>query len=130
FDLGGRFDAGFRARSALEEHFGRLLIADELQELKLMLSELVKNAVIHGGADDNRHVILYLAVARRRIRAEVCDPGPGFDPEALPEVAPQGLGGRGLLLVDALSSSWGVSTDKCTCVWLEADREQASRVSC
>ena len=40
-------------------------------------------------------------------RSEVIDGGPGFDPANLPR-PPAAAGGRGLRLVAAMSSRWGV----------------------
>ena len=70
-------------------------------DIVLLVSELVTNAVLHGrGAVD-----LLLRVAAGMVRVEVSDAG-----SELPELQhPQAVDdhGRGLLLVDSISRSWG-----------------------
>jgi anti-sigma regulatory factor (Ser/Thr protein kinase) len=120
-DLPGNRQAGSAARQTIVEQFGELLTRDERDVLRLLVTELVNNAVVHGGADAHHHVILLLAVAPERIRAEVGDVGPGLDPEALPMANDNGRG-NGLILLDGLASRWGVSAQDGTCVWFELDR--------
>jgi anti-sigma regulatory factor (Ser/Thr protein kinase) len=119
--LPGNVHAGSAARQAIVEQFGGLLAGDELDVLRLLVTELVNNSVLHGGADAEHHVIVHLAVAPERIRAEVGDGGPGLDPNALP-MRHHGEGGNGLILLDGLASRWGVSTQDGACVWFELDR--------
>jgi anti-sigma regulatory factor (Ser/Thr protein kinase) len=123
FDIPGSVHAGALAREAIGERFGEMLSSDEQQKLRSLVSELVNNAVLHGGADGEHHVIFHLAVAPERIRAEICDGGPGLDPDELRERG-RGQGGRGFVILDGLASRWGVSTDDGTCVWFEIDRAQ------
>jgi anti-sigma regulatory factor (Ser/Thr protein kinase) len=120
-DLPGNVHAGSIARRTIVEQFGGLLGRDERDVLRLLVTELVNNSVVHGGADAEHHVIFHLAVAPERIRAEVRDGGPGLDPDALPMRNDSG-GGNGLILLDGLASRWGVSTRDGTCVWFELDR--------
>jgi anti-sigma regulatory factor (Ser/Thr protein kinase) len=114
---GGPFAAA-RARARFSELIGDRLGEDDLFDVTVLLSELVTNAVRHAGADEHATVIVHLAIAPDVLRVEVCDQGPGFEPPAItrPRV---GVGGSGLLLVDQLSSSWGVAADDGTCVWFE-----------
>jgi anti-sigma regulatory factor (Ser/Thr protein kinase) len=72
----------------------------------LIVSELVTNAVRHAGTE----VVLTVAVDTRRIRIQVSD---GAD--ALPHVKPGSNdgtrpGGRGLVIVSAVASAWGVES--------------------
>ena len=55
----------------------------------------------------------------RSVSLSVCDPGPGLDPEIIPE--PSEEGGWGLVLVDQIATRWGVTTNHHTCVWAEFD---------
>ncbi len=119
-DVPGGAHAASSARKAILEQFGEILAPDERDVLRLLATELVTNAVLHGGADEQHHVILHLAAAPHRVRVEVCDGGPGLDPETLPRL--EETGGDGLILLNALASRWGLSTDNGTCVWFELDR--------
>jgi len=76
-------------------------------DLSLLASELVTNAVVHGPRPTEDHVVeLILWPADGHYWLAVSDGGGG-----LPALASPGLGacgGRGLLLVDALSAAWAV----------------------
>jgi anti-sigma regulatory factor (Ser/Thr protein kinase) len=106
------------ARRAVEEHFTAALDADRLASVELLATELVSNAVRHGGADEGKAVSLYLALAPDCLRVEVCDPGKGFDAGT---PSPYGEGGYGLFIVSEVSSRWGVSHDVDNCAWFELD---------
>ncbi len=73
---------------------------------ELLASELVTNAVTHGRGD----VRVVMEYDDRGLAVTVSD-----DEPAVPEVAsPAGaaVGGRGLRLVEVLSSDWGVEPDR------------------
>jgi anti-sigma regulatory factor (Ser/Thr protein kinase) len=72
--------------------------------LALLLSELVTNAIQHGGAGPQETVLVRVARSGERVRVEVHDPGPNGG-GARHRLEPEG--GYGLLLVDRLSESWG-----------------------
>jgi len=108
-------------REAIALEIGEMITSDERDKLELVLSELVNNAVLHGGATGEDEIVVHLAVAPERIRAEVCDPGSGFDPDALPSRHGQS-GGYGLIILDGLTSRWGASGEDGSCVWFEDDR--------
>ena len=92
---------------------------------KLLVSELVNNAVQHGGAAGEHPVIFHLGMTFARARAEVCDRGRGFDADQLPDRG-EAPGGIGLVLLDCFASRWGNSSeDGSTCVWFEIDRWQS-----
>jgi len=112
-----------QARRAVEEHFATELDADRLASVELLTTELVSNAVRHGGADEGKSVVLYLALAPGCLRIEVCDPGDGFDAGA---PSPYGEGGYGLFIVSEMSSRWGVAHDVDNCAWFELDLEAAA----
>ncbi len=123
FDIGGGPEAIGRARAVLADLLGDSVDIERLYDLQLVASEVVTNAVRHGGARQGEHVDLRVALVDDRIRLEVRDPGPGFDDiaPALPET--DSGGGYGLYLVDLYSSDWGISGTEGTCVWLELPRE-------
>jgi anti-sigma regulatory factor (Ser/Thr protein kinase) len=117
-DLPGGVRAPQSARRALEQHFAGLVDDDRLASIELLTTELVSNAVRHGGAGDGELIVLHLAIAPQCLRVEVCDRGPGFEPGP---PRPYGEGGYGLFLVSEVSSRWGVSREDGNCAWFELD---------
>jgi anti-sigma regulatory factor (Ser/Thr protein kinase) len=117
-DLPGGLQAPQHARRAIEEHFAAGLDAAMLASVELLTTELVSNAVRHGGADEGQVVIMHLALAPDCLRVEVCDTGDGF--EAGPP-QPYGEGGYGLFLVSEVSSRWGVAREHSNVTWFEMD---------
>jgi PAS domain S-box-containing protein len=119
FDLGGGPEAISRARHAVAEILEGAVSSERLYDVQLLVSEVVTNAVRHGGARMGEHVDLRVSLTADDVRLEVRDPGPGFNElaPALPE-ADSG-GGYGLYLVDLYSTAWGVSAGEGTCVWFE-----------
>jgi anti-sigma regulatory factor (Ser/Thr protein kinase) len=81
--------------------------------LRLLVSEVVTNAVRHGGSSEP--VELH-ATWNAEVRIEVCDQGDGFTPAAR-NGALDDPGGFGLLLVGRLADRWGVETGGGTTVW-------------
>ena len=72
--------------------------------LALLLSELVTNAIQHGGAGPSETVRVKVASSSERVRVEVLDPGSNGAP---PRNRLEDGGGYGLLLVDRLADGWG-----------------------
>ena len=72
--------------------------------LALLLSELVTNAIQHGGAGEHETIQVRVASSYEKVRVEVFDPGPNA---AGPRNRLEPEGGFGLLLVDRLASGWG-----------------------
>lgn len=88
---------------------------DTLHNALLVVSELVSNAVNHAGTS----VSVGISVSEEGVvRVEVGD-GRTWPPRPR-NPAPDSVGGRGLLLVEALSDRWGVETrDDGKVVWAE-----------
>jgi anti-sigma regulatory factor (Ser/Thr protein kinase) len=105
-----------RARGALGELSGSLSPA-RLEDVRLLVSELVTNAVRHAQGEVVRLVVL---LRGGRLRVEVHDPGHGFEVRA-PVDDPVRASGWGLVLVDELADSWGVDANPGTNVWFEMD---------
>ena len=102
-----------RVRAAVA-HSLRPFIHEDLDTITLLVTELLSNALRHGGSP----AICSVDWKSCRVRVEVCDANPTA-PEVL-ESAPDSIGGRGMKLVDALSSSWGWHpNDDGKCVWFE-----------
>ncbi len=89
---------------------------DVLDVIVLLTSEVVTNAVLHARTEARLTVV----VSYGSVRVEVID---GEPREPVPRVAAvDDTSGRGLQLVDALSSRWGVeSLADGKRVWFEVD---------
>jgi len=99
------------------EAIGSDLPEPVLVDAKLLLTELVANAIKH----TSRGIQTVIIRIRRNhfIRVEVLDPGPMFNPDPRPPGTGAGSG-RGLYLVDAVSTAWGVEPDEAgKKVWFE-----------
>jgi len=107
------------ARRAVRELNGAIG-KGQLQDVELMVSELVTNAVEHGIPNGHVPLLLEVDAGPRGVRVRVTDEGDGFEPH-LPELGSDTRRGRGLLIVDQLSDRWGVSNGSGTTVWFELD---------
>jgi anti-sigma regulatory factor (Ser/Thr protein kinase) len=115
--LPGDLDAGRVARRAFEAQYPSL--SQSLRDdLALLVTELVANAVVHGGG---RNQPLQLEFGRRNgsIHVAVVDPGTDFEAPPRPTHG-DSSGGWGLFLVDRIAQRWGVSPGPSgTRVWFE-----------
>lgn len=90
------------------------------QDLELVVSEMVSNAVIHGPPGEVEFRIL---ASPDMIRVEVSDHG--VEPFSRPhELSPAGHWGLGL--VEEFSDRFGIERRPWTCVWCELDLKQAA----
>ena len=104
------------ARRSVVGWFGRSLDNLELDTARLLTSELVANAVVHGqGA-----ITLRGHLDSDRVLVEVVDEGNGFAREVRQHEFGD-LHGRGLAIVDAEASRWGIH-EGTTHVWFELER--------
>jgi anti-sigma regulatory factor (Ser/Thr protein kinase) len=104
-------------------------LSDEVDDLtlrntKLLVSELVTNAVRHVPAGDGDEIELVVERADGHVRVEVADRGPGFEPTPRADVS-TGSSGWGLHIMAKLASRWGVEVDEGSRVWFELEVEQA-----
>jgi anti-sigma regulatory factor (Ser/Thr protein kinase) len=100
---------------------------EDLENLELLVTELVTNAVRHAGLGEGGWVSVELVAGTSFIHVEVCDPGRGFDPQSVSAAPGQPRGsGWGLFLVAQLSTRWGVRHDDCTRVWFDLATSGAS----
>ncbi len=76
-------------------------------DLALVVTELVTNAVLHGSTGPNRQVAVTYHLNALRLRVEVRDPGDGTPTLQEPRPA-DAENGRGLLIVCGLADAWGV----------------------
>lgn len=91
--------------------------------LGLLVSELVTNAVRHGG--HTRDLDVDVLFGPETVRVAVSDDGAGFAPRPRAP-GPDQMGGWGLYFVAQLSSTWGVSPGERTTVWFELPRGSQS----
>lgn len=111
------------ARHALDPLRSRMN-AEAWSNLQLLVSEVVTNAVKHVGEQGESDLEVAISHQEDRIRVEVRDAGPGFEP--IDRVAGQDEGsGWGLHLVEALSDRWGVEARTST-VWFELRTDAAA----
>lgn len=109
------------ARQALDPLTTELR-ADQVDNVRLLVSELVTNSVRHAGLPTDGAVTLKVSLTGRTIRVEVYDAGEGFTPAAPPR--PREDSGWGLYLVERIANRWGVRGNDTTCVWFEIDRDR------
>jgi anti-sigma regulatory factor (Ser/Thr protein kinase) len=101
------------ARAWLATLFGAELGESTLATAKLLVSEIVTNAVLHGQGD----IVLRVRLDRGRLFAEVTDQGHGFT-WTIPEPDRERTTGWGLMVVAGEADRWGVD-GVTTHVWFE-----------
>ena len=109
------------ARRAL--HSAAIFGVDSEPDALLLISELVTNSIVHAGHAGCDAIRVRAGNHGSTTRVEVCDRARGRSvPEVQRDTPPTAEGGRGLMLVDALSDRWGMDTcDRGTCVWFELE---------
>ena len=114
------------ARHWARERLSEVGIDDgRLDLLVLLVSELVTNAVAHADPP----VVLRVHVDEERTRVEVTD-GVREVP-VVRDPPPTALGGRGVMFVDRLASSWGTSEEEgeaAKAVWFELRHDDVSEL--
>ena len=109
-------EAPAQARRIIADELASRLSGPALDDVKLMVSELVTNGIVHGSTEPDAPVMLDLLV-NGEIRCRVSDHGRGFadTPRSQGET-----GGWGLHLVEQLSDRWGMRcSPQQTEVWFE-----------
>lgn len=108
-------------RRSLDELEG-ILSGEQLENARLLVTELVTNSVTHVSAAPGDVIRLRVTAPPGMLRVEVTDGG-SWKPASRDYFRPpDGVSGFGLYLVDRLSKRWGVSGDAHTCVWFEIAR--------
>jgi DNA-binding NarL/FixJ family response regulator len=106
------------ARRFVDEVLSRWRCEQLLDDVQLLVSELVTNAVVHAGSE----VEVAVRLLADSVRIEVVDRAPA---SSLRPSAPsdESESGRGLLLVETIASAWGVEAlDDGKSVWFEIPR--------
>ena len=124
---GGNVAVVGRARrwlgQALPRLVGRRSQGHLQDDTELLLSELVTNAVVHAGGV----TAVRLGIVDETLRVTVCDHAAA--PPVTRTAEPDADHGRGLALVEAIATRWGVDRDQPAvgkCVWLELSTAGAS----
>ncbi|MFC5156674.1 ATP-binding protein [Streptomyces amakusaensis] len=119
--LPARFEAVRGARQFTKATLGGWSLGERFDDVSLVVSELVTNALRHALPADAQHesqdppVRLHLMRWPGRLVCAVRDPSPespgtfggGDAPAAFPDPKGTAESGRGLFLVDSFSDSWG-----------------------
>jgi anti-sigma regulatory factor (Ser/Thr protein kinase) len=126
-DLPTELDSIPRARRAIEEVAPTV---DDLTllNLRLLVSELVTNAVRHVPASQAATITLSVDRDDDGVRVEVTDQGPGFEPVPRADVEDR-ESGWGLNILAKVADRWGVDNDGGARVWFEIDVAQGSPVA-
>jgi serine/threonine-protein kinase RsbW len=77
--------------------------------IHLAVHEALINAILHGNCGDaEKTVQVTFQISPQKVRIEITDQGPGFDPQTLPDPTDcshiENCGGRGVLLMRAFMS--------------------------
>jgi serine/threonine-protein kinase RsbW len=109
--------AATTARCEVTRRFSPRLAVSALEDVRLLLTELVTNAVRHSDVDPQDEIDVKAELSGETVRIEVHDPGRNGPVEVRTPGARGG--GYGLFLVDKLTQRWGVERDGGTTVWAE-----------
>lgn len=112
--------AARHAVSGLHPYFDAAVLADA----ELLVSELVANAVRHGGLASRDSVEVSVRASPAALMGEVADRGRGFGgrrPGRREPAVPgsEEASGWGLFLVDRIATTWGISERPEVRVWFE-----------
>ena len=98
---------------------GALLDSEQAASLRLIVSELVTNALRHGS--DGERIDLAVTPKPEFLCVQVTDDGPGLAPRPR-ALETEDVGGFGLYFVEQLTRRWGVTREnRRTRVWFELD---------
>lgn len=101
-------ESAARVRDALVSWLGhRGSAPGVVDDVRLVATELVGNAVRHANPLGNGTMLVRWQEKDRALALSVCDGGGSTTAEQV-DAAPYDVGGRGLTIVDALSSKWWV----------------------
>ena len=105
-----------QARRAVAGWFSRSLDVSTLDDVQLVVSELVTNSCVHADVAVGRSIRFSAAIVGDVVRLEIHDSGL-YGAVALR--TPDGDGGYGLNLVEAIATRWGIDHADGTAVWCE-----------
>jgi serine/threonine-protein kinase RsbW len=117
-------------RKILDEVLGQLEAHHWQQHdvfgVHLAMEEALVNAILHGnGSDTRKQIRVICLMSPERVRIEITDEGPGFNPQALPDPTCsdrlESTSGRGVMLMRAFMSRVEYNAAG-NCVVLEKER--------
>lgn len=112
--LEARPESAGEARRAVASLLGESALEELVDTATLLTSEVVTNAIVHA----RTKLVVMVVVEPPRVRVEVSD-----DADRYPEMRgadEEDTSGRGLMLVEMLSTAWGVRPlEGGKCVWFE-----------
>jgi anti-sigma regulatory factor (Ser/Thr protein kinase) len=112
-----------RARERVIELAAPFVAATRIADLRLVISEVITNAVRHGGEGD---MVVAVTPKPGYLCVQVTDTGDGFAPRPR-AFEPDDDGGFGLFLVERLTRRWGLTRENSkTRVWFEFDFDFAA----
>jgi anti-sigma regulatory factor (Ser/Thr protein kinase) len=107
-----------RARERVVELAEPFVASGRIADLRLVISEVITNAVRHGGEGD---MLVAVTPKPGYLCVQVTDTGDGFAPRPR-AFEPDDDGGFGLFLVERLTRRWGLTRENSnTRVWFEFD---------
>jgi anti-sigma regulatory factor (Ser/Thr protein kinase) len=108
-----------RARERVIELAEPFVAPARIADLRLVISEVITNAVRHGGEGD---MVVAVTPKQGYLCVQVTDTGDGFAPRPRAFEPDDDDGGFGLFLVERLTRRWGLTReDSNTRVWFEFD---------
>jgi len=115
-----------QARERVAELADGFVERGRVHDLRLVISEVVTNAVRHGGEGD---MLIAVTPKQGYLCVQVTDTGDGFAPRPR-AYEPDEDGGFGLFLIERLTRRWGLTReDNNTRVWFEFDFEAAAEAA-
>jgi anti-sigma regulatory factor (Ser/Thr protein kinase) len=111
------------ARERVIEIAEPFVSAPRIADLRLVISEVITNAVRHGGEGE---MLVAVTPKLGYLCVQVTDTGDGFAPRPR-AFEPDDDGGFGLFLIERLTRRWGLTReDSNTRVWFEFDFDAAA----
>jgi anti-sigma regulatory factor (Ser/Thr protein kinase) len=112
--------AALLARQAFNEVELPRGLARRADDLRLAVSEIVSNAIRHGGAREEDRIRMTIETNGSFVRVEVEQPSVAHPSVVEPRLTdPERVGGFGLRIVERLADSWGTTPGPPGVVWFE-----------
>jgi len=113
------------ARQALDGWLSDMVGQETADRARVVASELITNAVSHGGLREAERIVLLGSIddVRDRVRIAIEQPTPLGGP--LKNLADKHEAyGMGLRVVDGIATEWGLDEGPPGVVWFEVDRDR------